>query len=87
MVPALPCATTAPGVPACDRQKVFERFWRADRTTTGSGLGLYIVKRVAELHHGHVDISDAADGGAIFTLTFPPHLPPERPTAEPSVAR
>ena len=85
--PGITVRDHGPGVPACDRQKVFERFWRADRTTTGSGLGLYIVKRVAELHHGHVDISDAADGGAIFTLTFPPHLPPERPTAEPSVAR
>ena len=60
-----------PGVTAENRDKVFERFWRADRTTSGSGLGLYIVKRVMDLHGGTVGISDAEGGGAAFALRFP----------------
>ena len=59
-----------PGVPAALRERVFERFWRADRRSNGAGLGLAIVKRVMELHGGRVDLTDAEGGGALFTLRF-----------------
>jgi two-component system OmpR family sensor kinase len=51
----------------------FDRFWRAERsrTGTGSGLGLAIVAGVATEHGGHVTAANAADGGALFDLRLP----------------
>jgi len=62
-----------PGVPPDERDKVFQRFWRRDRGRSGgAGLGLSIVARAVEAHHGHIAIDDAPGGGAVFTITFPP---------------
>lgn len=58
------------GVPKEARELIFERFHRADRRGVGSGLGLSIVRRVAEAHGGRVSVEDAPEGGAIFTLHF-----------------
>jgi signal transduction histidine kinase len=61
-----------PGIPKADRQKLFNRFWRADRSSTGnSGLGLAIAQRIAALHHGSLEIDDNPGGGARFTLQIP----------------
>jgi signal transduction histidine kinase len=61
-----------PGIPPADRQKLFNRFWRADRSSTGnSGLGLAIAQRIAALHHGSLEIDDNPGGGARFTLQIP----------------
>jgi len=61
-----------PGVPVADRQRLFNRFWRADRSSTGnSGLGLAIAQRIADLHHGSLEIDDNPGGGARFTLQIP----------------
>ncbi|HKC42847.1 MAG TPA: HAMP domain-containing sensor histidine kinase, partial [Burkholderiales bacterium] len=60
-----------PGVPADDRQHVFDRFWRArDSRGQGSGLGLAIVSEIMKVHHGSVEVSDNPGGGAVFTLAF-----------------
>lgn len=59
------------GVPQEARELIFERFHRADRRGTGSGLGLSIVRRVAEAHGGWVSVEDAPEGGAVFILHFP----------------
>lgn len=59
------------GVPPEVRELIFERFRRADRRSSGSGLGLSIVRRVADAHGGRVSVEDAPEGGAIFTLHFP----------------
>ena len=57
-----------PGVPAADRDAIFRRFWRRDRTgSEGRGLGLAIVARVAAAHGGSVTIDDRPGGGAVFT--------------------
>ena len=46
-----------PGIPEKDRARVFERFYRALGThVSGNGLGLAIVQRIAEIHHGHIDV-------------------------------
>jgi two-component system sensor histidine kinase MprB len=52
---------------------VFDRFFRADeaRALPGSGLGLSIVKQVAEGHSGTVSITNRASGGAVVTLALP----------------
>lgn len=62
-----------PGVDAADKERVFDRFYRAPggRTTTGSGLGLAIVKKVVEEHGGSVFVADRAGGGAEFGFELP----------------
>ncbi|MEO8633047.1 MAG: HAMP domain-containing sensor histidine kinase [Chloroflexota bacterium] len=59
-----------PGVAAEDAPRVFDRFWRAAnaRALPGSGLGLSIVKDVAESHGGSVTLEQASGGGARFRL-------------------
>lgn len=59
------------GVPFEEREIIFERFHRADRRSGGSGLGLSIVRRVAEAHGGKVSVEDAPGGGSVFVLNFP----------------
>jgi len=61
-----------PGVEPENRQKVFERFWRADRERSdGAGLGLGIVRATMEAHGGEARVEDAAVGnGAVFVLDF-----------------
>lgn len=53
------------------REKVFQRFERADQKGGGAGLGLAIVKRTMEAHEGTITIDDNPAGGAIFTIRFP----------------
>ncbi|MGH2490596.1 MAG: sensor histidine kinase [Candidatus Limnocylindria bacterium] len=59
-----------PGVAPEDAPRVFDRFWRASnaRSLPGSGLGLSIVKEVAESHGGSVTLEHASGGGAQFRL-------------------
>ena len=63
------------GIPAPIREKIFQRFWRADnsrtRETGGSGLGLAIVSSIVNAHGGRVDVSETPGGGATFTVTLP----------------
>jgi signal transduction histidine kinase len=59
------------GVPAAEREKVVQRFYRLerDREATGSGLGLSLVQAVASMHHGSLELRDNAPGlRVIFTL-------------------
>jgi signal transduction histidine kinase len=51
---------------------IFRRFWRRDRRSTGgAGLGLSIVKRIAEAHGGTVSVENRPSGGARFCIPFP----------------
>ncbi len=60
-----------PGVQPALRQVIFERFKQGVQRGTGTGLGLAIVKEFVELHAGTVMVSDAPDGGALFTIDLP----------------
>ena len=62
-----------PGVSEADMPYVFDRFYRGAgaRGTQGSGLGLSIVRQVAQQHRGSVSVENAPDGGAVFTLRLP----------------
>ena len=63
------------GVPPQIRDKIFQRFWRADtsraRETGGSGLGLAIVAAIVKAHHGSVDVVETPGGGASFRVWLP----------------
>jgi signal transduction histidine kinase len=62
-----------PGIPAAERELVFQRFWRRDRRRSGSaGLGLAIVRRIVEAHGATITIEDRPSGGAKFSLRFTP---------------
>ncbi len=52
-----------PGIPQCERKRVFERFHRvAGDSTAGSGLGLAIAKAIVDRHHGTIELADASPG-------------------------
>jgi len=57
-------------VPAEQRARIFERFWRGDQSKGGAGLGLAIVDRIMKALHGSVTVGDGPDGGALFALRF-----------------
>ena len=59
------------GVPEAARPHLFTRFVRGDRRGAGSGLGLYIVRRVAQESDGRVDYAAREPRGSVFTLTLP----------------
>jgi signal transduction histidine kinase len=69
-----------PGVPAEDRARIFERFWRGKAAPShGAGLGLAIVAEIMKAHGGSARVDAGPTGGAVFTLVFPPvqaHAPP-----------
>jgi two-component system phosphate regulon sensor histidine kinase PhoR len=64
---------SGPGLPAGDLTRVFERFYRVDksRSRPGTGLGLAIVKHLVELHGGTVVAANRPEGGAVFTVSLP----------------
>jgi len=65
---------TGSGIPAAERERVFDRFYRSDSATEGggSGLGLAIVRRIAERHGGHVELLDSPRGeGLLARVSIP----------------
>ncbi len=66
-----------PGIPAGERELVFERFYRttASRSMPGSGLGLAIVKQVVTKHGGTIAIDTSERGGALVRIVLPGEAP------------
>jgi signal transduction histidine kinase len=65
-----------PGIPAADRAKIFERFYRsaAQQTTEGSGLGLAIAVRAAARAGGRLELEKTGDGETVFAIHVPLHV-------------
>jgi two-component system sensor histidine kinase SenX3 len=78
------------GIAEEDQQRVFERFYRADkarsRATGGTGLGLAIVKHVAANHGGSVSLWSRQGTGSTFTLRIPAHRGPDKAVPDGSEA-
>jgi two-component system sensor histidine kinase SenX3 len=69
-----------PGIPAPDQARLFERFARGARgprrVAGGAGLGLSIVKAIAEGHRGEVEVASIVGFGTTFTVAIPTEEPP-----------
>lgn len=63
------------GIPAEHQERIFERFYRVDKSHSkeigGTGLGLSIVKHAAKLHDAVIELHSVVDGGTTVTVTFP----------------
>jgi signal transduction histidine kinase len=68
-------ADTGIGIPAHERQRVFDAFYQVDSSSTreygGTGLGLSIVRRLVEAHGGTISIEDNSPQGAVFVVLLP----------------
>jgi signal transduction histidine kinase/CheY-like chemotaxis protein len=66
---------TGRGIPKSESDKIFERFYRSenneDSAKSGTGIGLYLVKKLTELHHGKVEVDSLKGKGTKFTVTIP----------------
>jgi PAS domain S-box-containing protein len=76
----LEVADSGAGVAPEQRAVLFERF-RAAGSTAGAGLGLAIVKEFVALHGGAVDVGEAPEGGALFSVRLPRELEASEPAA------
>ena len=78
-VVALIVQDTGRGIPARDIDRIFERFYRVDRsrdtTTGGTGIGLSIVRHVALAHGGTVGVESVEGEGSTFRLDLPVVVP------------
>ena len=67
------------GISPADRQHIFDRFYRVDKSRSrsqgGSGLGLAIVKKIAEEHGGTISVVSTPGKGSTFLLSLPRHIP------------
>lgn len=70
-------ADTGVGVPAEDQPRIFERFYKADksRSTGGTGLGLAVAKHIVQAHGGEIWVESVEGQGATFAFTVPVYDP------------
>jgi len=75
-----------PGIYSGDLPRLFDRFWQLDGTSTrshgGTGLGLYICRRLVEAHGGRIWCESRLGVGSSFTFVLPRHPPEARDVVE-----
>ncbi|MFV2056554.1 MAG: ATP-binding protein [Thiohalomonadales bacterium] len=70
----LQVADSGPGIPINERQNVFKRFYRGEKTgdTVGTGLGLSMVERIAQIHKATISLADSSYNGLQIEIAFLP---------------
>lgn len=68
---AVEVADQGPGVPAAQRLRIFEPFYRLQSLERGAGLGLNLVSEIVRLHRGEIAALETSEGGALFRMTLP----------------
>ena len=70
---AISVSDTGPGIPEDEQPRVFQRFYRGleHQTEEGVGIGLYLVRRIAERQGGYVKVSSQPGAGSTFSLYLP----------------
>jgi len=61
---------TGPGIPPDQLQRIFDPFFTTKAVGFGSGLGLSVVKKIVDLHHGLIHFQNSPRGGLVVTLVF-----------------
>ena len=67
----LQVADTGNGIPIDKQGKIFERFYQVDNEHPGSGIGLSLVQRLVELHHGRIELESREGEGSTFSIYLP----------------
>lgn len=67
----LQVADTGNGIPIDKQGKIFERFYQVDNEHPGSGIGLSLVQRLVELHHGRIELESSEGVGSTFSIYLP----------------
>lgn len=62
---------TGSGIPIDKQGKIFERFYQVENNHIGSGIGLSLVQRLVELHHGKIELDSAEGAGSTFSIYLP----------------
>ncbi|HEX7232171.1 MAG TPA: ATP-binding protein, partial [Candidatus Binatia bacterium] len=77
---------TGPGIPAADRENIFEEFRQAEGSLAqrkgGTGLGLAIAKKIVEMHGGKIYVESDVGKGSTFSFALPINLTAEAPRSE-----
>lgn len=76
----LQVSDTGIGIPINKQGKIFERFYQADSEHVGSGIGLSLVQRLVELHHGRIELESEEGKGSTFSIYLPQDLSVYKPT-------
>ena len=82
----LDVADSGPGVPAADRDRIFEPFFSTKEIGKGTGLGLFVCRNIVQGLAGDVEVLDRPAGGALFRVTLPAAPAGPAARAEPSRA-
>lgn len=62
---------TGTGIPVDKQARIFERFYQVEKEHIGSGVGLSLVQRLVELHHGRIELESAVGTGSTFSIYLP----------------
>ena len=67
----LQVSDTGIGIPINKQGKIFERFYQIESEHVGSGIGLSLVQRLVELHHGRIELDSEEGKGSTFSVYLP----------------
>lgn len=76
----LQVSDTGIGIPINKQGKIFERFYQIESEHVGSGIGLSLIQRLVELHHGHIELDSEEGKGSTFSVYLPQDISIYKPS-------